>query len=601
MIDQRYTDEIIIQRLDKLLEVINALPYPEHINKGIKYLVASDFHSSWQFDDEVNINSYKYFIADPELSEYQIVKVTKGIHNLKQLNRYIHELTSNFKYVRKKVLDEIFFSDNFGYIDSQSLKTVGFRDVALFTFLITYKLNFIQDRELDFYLKQMLGSTFPYHINKRAFRDNQPNPINFAISLIHQAELKFYLVDELEILVCLEAANKLHEIEARNLRHDYDQDHFIKFASNELVIQFNNRMNEKLALMQEEVKLRYLEISCNQFNSNDPLKRRTDIGERFWKIYLFPELPTKFMDDSHFRYLSQAIDAYKLNFDIFKDITVSTFNNCKLEAEFNLKNGVSGSQIAPIDPALMGEILSTRKDESYSFEYNDYYNQWYNCTVTLDQWQEHTGYDMIHILKQFPLKEKDWDRIIHHQHKLYLEFVNNLANTKYKFKFDQIQNPKDKSLIADRDLSLIKDIISRNINDSKEKQLNSIFAVIDWQNTASQFEHILRDKATSANDHNIWHEDCFAESEAIIMYRNYLENYITTQLSISDLDKLKTNKPSKSRKQIPQAYYYLKFDINNPAITKLFHALRKRLIDPDTKLTEFRKIFNKTTPETPII
>jgi hypothetical protein len=597
---QMATDDIIIQRLDKLIEIINALPYPVHINRGIQFLVASDFHSSWQFDDDVNTISYKTYMSDPDVSEFYQVKATQGIQNLKQLNRYIHELTSNFKYVRKKALDDIFFSDNIKQIYPHSDKTISFRDVTLFTFLKKYNLNFIQDRELDFYLKQMLGSNFPYHINKRALKYNQPNPIDIVLRLMQQAELKFFLVDELEILVCLEAANKLHEIEARHLRYDYEPDYFINFTSTQLVSQFQTRMNEKLAVMPDDVKHRYLEISCNQFNSHEPLTRRNDIGERFWKTYLFPEIPSKMMNDSYFRYLAQAIDAYKLNFELFKNITESTFNINKLQLIDNMSNGESVAQDQPMESSLIRDILFPKFEESNTLAFNDYYNDWYKCTVTLKQWQEHVGFDMIHILKDYPLTDKEWDQILHHQYTLYNEYTTNLFNASYKNKFDQLQTENDKSLIAKRDLDLITDIIARAIDSSKEKQLQSIFSIKNWLYTANQFEHILRDKATSANNHNIWHEDCFAESEAIIMYRNYLKNYITTQLSMSDLAKHKTNKPPKSRKQIPHAFYYIKFDINNPAITKLFNALRKRLIDPDTELKEFRKIFNKTTPDAPI-
>lgn len=594
-------DDLITQSLDKLIEITDLLCYPSNFKKAIKYLVATDFQNSIQFDDSKNSMSYLKYISDPENAAYLNVETTNGIHNYQQLNRYIHEFTSSLKYVRKKSLDDIFFPEELMFIDFRPSTRVTFRDVSQFTFLKKYDLNFITDSDMDFFSKSVLGSNFPYHINEHAKRYNKPNPINIIRSLIQKEEQTIYQVEELEYLLSIEAANRHHEIEKRNLRRDYDPEYFNNFVKEQLFHLYEKRLSEKITSMNEEEALRYLEISCNQFISHDPDSRIHDIADKFWSIYLFPSKPTSMMENSYFKYLTQAIDAYKLNFEKFKNITELAFTEYKSKSSLYSKPGEERTLNQMIDAQIMHDILHRKKSEPTYFDYTEYYNQWLTCTVTLSQWQDHVGYDMMIQLREFPISEEEWEQILNHQFTLYNQSVEIRFTSQFKRKFEQLNSENDKLLIAQRDLSLINDIIIRNIDNNKEQLLRSLFFAKDWKKTADQFEYLLRDSFASDNNHNIHHADCFAHAESLIKYRKYLSEYINEYESKLNSTNKGRSKEVKSSKVIPLAYTYKNMPTNGSAVAGLFNSLKNSgFLTDKTDIKDFKNIFSNNKPERPI-
>ncbi|MFZ4706812.1 MAG: hypothetical protein ACOYMF_12475 [Bacteroidales bacterium] len=535
-------DDLILQRLDELIKVIDALPYSINVRTIIKYLVATDFQDSWQFDDKENPISYKKYLSDPENPEYRQIKTTQGIQNLPQLTRYIHEFITELKHVSSKILESIFFSEDFKFIDFSPNKGVNFREITRFTFLYKYKLNFITEAELDRQIKSMLGPDFPYHLNERARKYQLPDHVNIVSEILQKADQVIYMVDELENSLCIHAANYHYEAQKLNLRLDHDPDHFTNFVSSTLYDQFNKRMTEKIVRLPRDNAIRYLTISINQFLSHDPGQRIDAICDRFWRSYHFPEIPPPVMDEAYFRYLTPAITAYKMQFDKFRVATE------KALADYTKNTSSSDPEKEKtlnemIDATVIYDQLYRKKEESNAFEFNDYYNKWLNCSVTLSEWEQHVGLEMIYILKQFPLSEDDWNRIRKHQLFLYNQYVENLFNSHYKPKFDLIKSDKDKILIANRDIALINDLISGDINEHKESLLKSFFSIFFWLATSMQLDDILRNRITSDNNHDIHHTDCYANAEAILKYKDQLAEFLNPYSLTLDLADMSLDLP----------------------------------------------------------
>jgi len=259
------------------------------------------------------------------------------------------------------------------------------------------------------------------------------------------------------------------------------------------------------------------------------------------------------------------------------------------------------------------EKTSKMVKKNYSFsgkqfhsdkEIDDYLNDWLNCRVTLDQWLNFSDVDLDNILSEVPLSEKEQIEIDNHRFNLYNQQVETIFKNRFKSKFEINQDKNEKITVAKRDLALIEDFINGNIDSFKSARLETSFGIKDWEHTGLQFEHILKHNYVSENNHNINSPACYADAEAIIKYKSYLTDFLT---KINDADvssSTKDNKAikNKSTKKSPVAYKYKKYNSNLPAIADMMRFLIKnKYLHEKTEITDFRKIFNDTKPDNPIV
>ena len=321
--------KIILSRLDELIKAIDQLPYPSNIRTLIKYNVANDFYDSWQFDDKVNKFSYRKYILNPNDEEFGDAKFTQGIVNFQQLNRYIFEFISTIKHVRLKSLEEIFFPVVYPTIEFSKVPLgINFTEVTRFTFLWKYQLNFLTEEEVDSQIQKIIGPTFEKikYQNSLSRASNISDQVNISKILIERAALDIYMVEELEIMLCSEAVNYFDQNVRRNLRYDYDPQYFDKFVSGKLYTGYLVRLKEKIDPLPIDVAIEHLINSKNQFFSHTPESRRQFLYDKFWDLYVFPEVDKSNIFEPFIKYMDYVIEAYSSHFELFNEATEKYLN-----------------------------------------------------------------------------------------------------------------------------------------------------------------------------------------------------------------------------------------------------------------------------------
>lgn len=321
--------KIIISRLDELIEAIDQLPYPSNIRTIIKYNVANDFYDSWQFDDKVNKFSYRKYILNPDDEAFIDAKFTQGVINFQQLNRYIFEFISIIKHVRLRSLEEIFYPVVYPTIEFSKVPLgINFTEVTRYTFLWKYHLNFLTEEEVDSQIQKILGPRYEEikYQNSLSRASQISDKVNISKALIERAALDIYMVEELEIMLCSEAVNYFDQNVRRNLRYDYDPQYFDKFVSGKLYTEYLVRLKEKIDPLPNDVAIEHLINSKNQFFSHTPESRRQFLYDKFWDLYVFPEVDKSNIIEPFIKYMDFVIEAYCIHFELFEDATEKYLN-----------------------------------------------------------------------------------------------------------------------------------------------------------------------------------------------------------------------------------------------------------------------------------
>lgn len=299
----------------------------------------------------------------------------------------------------------------------------------------------------------------------------------------------------------------------------------------------------------------------------------------------------------------------------------------------NLDNSVKNTETPKTSATPSYEVVN--KEQVSDDEVSEYLNDWIQCRVTLDQWLNFPDIDINSHLKEFELSSDEVDSVREHKHLLYRELTNRVFENKFYSIFKEgLQSNEKKLTIAKLDLALIEDLISGNIDEIKEERLKSTLGVLDWKKTTLQFDFIMRDKYSCDDNFNIHSKDCYLVADTIFIYKKYLDVFIRNTnseilnkesiitndstphrivpksidsndnfKSFADHKNLGDNKKNKNSYLNPtiNSYKYIKYTNNYSAITDLCNSLKGKFIKSDTDLINFRKIFNDSTPDTPIV
>ena len=216
-------------------------------------------------------------------------------------------------------------------------------------------------------------------------------------------------------------------------------------------------------------------------------------------------------------------------------------------------------------------------------ELNEYVQSWIELQTTLEDWLHFRNIDVFKHLEEHNLSDEKLDEIRQHRFNLFNEVVNNVFNNHYKEPFQQLQ-PAEAHEAAKRDLNLINQLISGNLNEANQKRVEKVFRIKDWQKAVLQFEDILRNKYSTENNYDIHHEDSFLYTSALLKYKNFIEQFLNNNENT-------TRKPaSKEKPTKEQAFNYTGL---LDKLKNTLNALHKaNAISNDIKMTQFKKLFS---------
>lgn len=226
-------------------------------------------------------------------------------------------------------------------------------------------------------------------------------------------------------------------------------------------------------------------------------------------------------------------------------------------------------------------------------ELNKYIESWINLETSVEDWLKFKNIDVFSHFNEFDLSEEQKAEIRQLQFQLFNEITNNIFHSKLKIPFEEL-NTKDASLVAVRDLNLIEQLINGNINEANQKRVEKLFSIKDWEKAVVQFEDLLRNKYSTENNFDIYHNDSYLYPSVVLRYKQYLEKYIKKQT---------TEQPAAPAtiKSIKNRVLAFNYTDESDKLGWALNALHKlNAISADIKLPQFKKLFNGKKVENPI-
>ena len=265
---------------------------------------------------------------------------------------------------------------------------------------------------------------------------------------------------------------------------------------------------------------------------------------------------------------------------------------------FHQDNYLKSVKIENQNPTI--ELLKTQEAE--------YIEKWLNSSTSLNDW---LNYPLINILKLFYMTDADDITLLNvklHQYKLYKQFVEIYFTNNYK---NLIAIP-DKNIqipTAIAYLKLINNLISGNVQNDDVEKILTIFKVNNWRSLRSQIEYVKIHTIYNDNNFNIHSSDSFIIAESILLFQEYLSNFIiatqgqtSIKVNILNATEKNTNIATIINTQISTSLRYVNYDTDYNNINMLFkYCISKKLIHIDSKITDFRKIFSGEEVINPII
>lgn len=627
-------DDLILKYVDQIIHVIDLLPLSKDIKTVLKYTVATDFHDAWQFDfictnelkEEKAYNSY--YLEDPDNPDLLLYKRTRGINCEDRADEYIYDLIREINCVNQDEIENYFFGNTdlflkvitvyksgrefyvyeriYTIIDAPLyFDKVSWRQLPLFDFLKRYNLQYIQDSDIDHYVQKILGYDFPAFHNEIAFNQHLPRPFDYLGELLKKEKQNEYAVEEFENVFCFEAAAMCHEFsgglnpdqDAHNINAYFEK--FIYSIKHETLIE--KRVD---GFESESEKIEFIEISNYQFHLYLPENRRKPIIEKFLRFYYFPGKPPKVISGKIFNFISVLIDKYGEHFDVLKDHFENwTSDSSNVNISFkSLRLSQASLLKVKNDPAFMQQRLNQKaiKETNY-FEFCDYYIGCMNGTDTLDQWESYKDYDIVHFAQQFPFSADLIAGVKSRRLGHYNKHVENIFNDVYKKRIGQYSVKSDKLMIANGDADFINMIIIGEIDELKCTLFNSNIPFENWGKIALQLNSIIRHNISESDDnYNIHHPDCYAQAQAIFMYKEHLACFLSKPNPITKIEKRTPKGGMRPLKPIPLAFTLIKNDEQYLFIADHRKSLIKAgLIPESTKLVDMRLMFHNAIPSTP--
>lgn len=194
-------------------------------------------------------------------------------------------------------------------------------------------------------------------------------------------------------------------------------------------------------------------------------------------------------------------------------------------------------QFFPNVPTFNEVFFNYRDTDTYSYtryDYTKYISDWLYCRVTLSNWQRFDNPEFFTMLFSWRLEEELINAISNHAYNLYLQFVQKYFKAYYKTPFDKITDPDVKLKTANK----IKDIIINlsigdlsNIDSDYAKNKLKIIDIKFISNQLQNSNHISHHILSNINIHN---PNSTVVADALILYKNHLNDYLNPKKNISN-------------------------------------------------------------------
>jgi len=187
---------------------------------------------------------------------------------------------------------------------------------------------------------------------------------------------------------------------------------------------------------------------------------------------------------------------------------------------------------------ILADELLHECNEYHELEMKKYMSDWIGCRTTLNQWLKKPSSEVFErIYSGEDYSYETINKFFEHQDKLFYEYVDSRAASLIH-KIKNIENDEQAVTCAKRDLTLIKDLIDGSIDNLKEIRLKTTFLIKNWQKVHLQFDQILRDLFDPYCNHDIFHEDSFADALSILKYKEFLTSFISPMPKQDDMNNL---------------------------------------------------------------
>ncbi len=358
------------------------------------------------------------------------------------------------------------------------------------------------------------------------------------------------------------------------------------------------------------------EYMDNDVNKNFKLALLNDINEKLdkyekagiivypdsldWKsIHYFKEEVSKILISN-----AEYVDFTKEIKDIYDPVQQILFINKYPKHQLEIAQNITKYFIARINAEIVIPFwhyhvkytwdLKPKPEHNFKNDELDKYVQtWIELQTTHEDWLYFRNIDVFEYLKEHNLPDEKLDEIRQHRFNLFQEVVNNVFQNHYKMPFENLKQ-NEAITVAERDLTLINQLISGNLNEANQKRVEKVFCIKDCQKAVLQFEDLLRNKYSSENNFNIHHEDSFLYTSALLKYKKYLEQYLASQPS-NMRKKQVISKTAKAEKQ----FFNYTGDLDK--LKNTLNALQKaNAISSEIKMPQFKKLFSGKEVKEPI-
>jgi hypothetical protein len=316
------SDSQINNYLDKLLEIVEELPFNEKGKAYIKQKIIVDFFDTWQFDDESNSYTIDEYLNNYNNPKYINVKTTYGIKNSTQINRYMNEFFLVLKKTRAKALDKHLKElDNLHPAQKAARLSKSLAVISRAELFEKHNLDNIKEPEWNNQLKEILGNEITFAKEQAdLLTKSQTNfvpPIN---------DEEIFIVEELENRLAIEAVEYKRKIDDLWVKYKFDPNYFDNFIATDLLNEFTKSVHNRIRPLNNNEINRYLNLSLQQFKTHTPPKRHKAFLLNYHNTYWFPNVMEYKNNEYMDKYATHVWKHYTNYFSLFEETLQKIYN-----------------------------------------------------------------------------------------------------------------------------------------------------------------------------------------------------------------------------------------------------------------------------------
>ncbi len=155
---------------------------------------------------------------------------------------------------------------------------------------------------------------------------------------------------------------------------------------------------------------------------------------------------------------------------------------------------------------------------------NQYFNNWIDCTVSLEDWLDHKNVDVLGSIDFLEIFNFQKENIFTHQSILYKLHTKNIFIQSYKNTF---HSNDYQDVAAIKHSKLLKFLINNQLTPEIEYEIQNNFKRLDNPvEIISHIQNLLSNNFPKLICNDINSNFCFSEAEAILMYDKFLNEYL---------------------------------------------------------------------------